>query len=308
MGSENKFTSAQYSALVLGILSGKEAESQAVYFDINPDIYVEIPEELVFVDLDFNGVDDFLFWNTSYMHYYTYYEQNSRFKQRLFAGPWGTFVNGIVGRYQYYTVGFGLSIAFMLDEGEMINNDRTFNQWGPQSMAIRTYDTVEIYSELFYLTGEGGYWFPPVEDKYLGIKFKAEDEKMHFGWIRCSVIDEHEEGLTLIIKDYAYESKPNVPIIAGDTIGDTTKFVLEAEEIHELDANIYSFQKTIYCIINHEDMNAELFIYSISGEKIVTQKLTAEKTAIDFSKYAAGIYVVEIRNDDKKFVKKVLVE
>jgi hypothetical protein len=50
---------------------------------------------------------------------------------------------------------------------------------------------------------------------------------------------------TLTVHDYAYELKCNTPIIAGDTIGDTT--TIGIGELNNLEATIYTFnQNCVY--------------------------------------------------------------
>ena len=39
-----------------------------------------------------------------------------------------------------------------------------------------------------------------------------------------------DSGRTLIIHDYAYENKPDTPILTGDTIGDTTTVSIQEGE------------------------------------------------------------------------------
>jgi hypothetical protein len=67
--------------------------------------------------------------------------------------------------------------------------------------------------------------FQNLGDRYIGCKFKL-GLNTHYGWVRVNF-----SSLTLVIKDYAYESTPNQPINAGQTtstivVTDTIKPVI----------------------------------------------------------------------------------
>lgn len=49
---------------------------------------------------------------------------------------------------------------------------------------------------------------------YLGVKFVDTSGNVHFGWVRVSV-----SGISATIRGYAYETVPNMPILAGATQG-----------------------------------------------------------------------------------------
>jgi hypothetical protein len=63
--------------------------------------------------------------------------------------------------------------------------------------------------------GAGGRW-KNVKNGYLGLKFKIDGE-IHYGWERLTV--RNESPLTADLTGYAYETKPNTPIVAGTTSG-----------------------------------------------------------------------------------------
>jgi len=69
-------------------------------------------------------------------------------------------------------------------------------------------------SMMAYLNGAAMFqWAGGATDKYLGISF-AIGANTHYGWIRVDVTSGTPEALT--IKDFAYNTTPNAPIIAGD--------------------------------------------------------------------------------------------
>ena len=123
---------------------------------------------------------------------------------------------------------------------------------------------------------------------------------MHYGWIRCDVLD---EGRTLVIKDYAYEDEPNNPIVAGDT----THYVSINSLLNTMDATVYSFGKDIY-VLTETFQNTELMIYDISGKQIIRNIMQNKNESISMLNYPSGIYLVTLLNDGKRFDKKVFIE
>ena len=59
------FNTIQYSAMALCFLSiTKEAQPQAVYTDIDPDLVIDIDGEIANIDMNNDGVFDFGFLNS----------------------------------------------------------------------------------------------------------------------------------------------------------------------------------------------------------------------------------------------------
>ncbi len=56
-------------------------------------------------------------------------------------------------------------------------------------------------------------------DKFIGLKFKSNNQ-WHYGWLRISA---PEDGLSVIVKDFAWETTPEQAINAGDGIGTEVK-------------------------------------------------------------------------------------
>ncbi len=67
----------------------------------------------------------------------------------------------------------------------------------------------------------GGYsqgsWFN-VSDRYLGLAFKIHG-KLHYGWARLTTNWNGQLKIEATLTGFAYETEPDIPIIAGDTAG-----------------------------------------------------------------------------------------
>ena len=293
---EIKMSHIQYSLIAVSFLSSDNTlSSQVVYHDINPDKVLNFMGDHLYLNVDETYESEFYFFQYSRNGFYNPYFFGRHREQIAVFGKFYLDKSAALLVGSLYLSGYGFTassysplVLYFGDEIDSLNN-------------FKRQPTIALHSSSSggEIVRTAGNWYPEEKNKYMGFRLKTDCAQ--YGWIRCSVLD---SGKYLILKDYAIETQCDLPILAGSTVS----YVDIDETANTLDASVSSFQKSIYCIINHEDMNAELFIYSIRGEKILTQKLTSEKTAIDFSKYASGIYVVEIRNDDKKFVKKVLVE
>jgi len=143
-----------------------------------------------------------------------------------------------------------------------------------------------------------GEWIFQEDDQYLGVKFRAGDGLIHYGWIRCYVHDLWEGGFEITIKDYAYESKPGAPIFTGDQEGglmapeDTTGTVaIPGAETDEF--RMYAYNNTLY-IRQPETIHSALFIYDMQGKLIRTENITQSKSTL-LLQQPAGLYMAQLQ-------------
>ena len=281
----------QYSTFAIAFIRTEDSFSQAVFTDLDPDVVLDSHFEAELIDMDSNGFVDFLLINWSY-ETFTYYGDLD-FQQRIWIGP-NTSNNSVAAA----TVSFGsgvIAYAYALSQSNLIDNSLPFKNVMLQRLAFRTY-FVDVS-----LTDEGGYWYPEMLDHYLGVRFFDGENCLHYGWIRCDVMD---EGRTLIVKDYAYETKCDIGILAGDTIGDTT--TVGITELNTLNATVYSFENTIYVNLNELISGLEIHVYDINGKEVYSDKPVNQFTEIAL-KVPRGTYFVELISEEKKYTKKVFI-
>lgn len=295
MKNHHKLLSYSTSAIAFILLH--DAQAQAVYTDIDPDIVLDEDFDAAGVDMDNNGSFDFAFLNVSYTSQGATW--NYSLIQKIWVGAYGTSANQIAGTsstfilHKYY--------PYALEFGNSIDDAVSFQNAGYQRMAYRIFITYQTWEgDTLENSAAGGHWFPETLNHYLGVHFVDEDYNYHYGWIRCDVLD---EGRTLIIKDYAYETKCDVGILAGDMIGDTS---VNIENIISLDANAYAFENNIYVDVKDLNEKTEVYIYSISGDLIYSKILLELNTIIPFT-LPKGVYLVNIVSKNGQYQKKLFI-
>ncbi len=138
-------------------------------------------------------------------------------------------------------------------------------------------------------------------DHYLGVRFIDEDSCLHYGWIRCDVKD---EGRTLIIKDYSYETKYETGILAGDKIGDTSVGVVE-NMLEGVD--VYSFNNDVYVLLNNLGVQYQIRIMNLAGEVVHLTEIAELHNVISLENFSKGYYLVEIVSENKIFANEVFI-
>ncbi len=287
---QNKFTLLQYSIFATGILVyNATVEAQVIYTDLDPDLLLDEHDEVGGVDMNNDGVFDFAFLNG----YATWVDVTSSggtgasyLRYCQWAGGYGTPANQIAGTSEYFSeeggAGFTRYYPYKLINDALIDSKLQFQSWGYQRMAFKSY--VDNPPHIF---DSGGFWFPNESEKFLGVRFVDSEDKLHYGWIRCSVIDSAEG---LIIHDYAYEVEPDKPIEAGSTISyvGINDLTAVSNNFH-----IYTFNNNVF--INSKEVSSDLHyqIVNLQGAIITIGNVNTNQIAIPIDA-AAGIYLVEL--------------
>ena len=107
-----------------------------------------------------------------------------------------------------------------------------------------------------------------------------------------------------IIKDFAFESKCDVGIIAGDTIGDTT--TVGVNNLNDATVSVYNFDKIVYINTSEFINNLEVNIYDLAGQKIFSDRLNTMFSQIELIE-PKGTYIVELISIEKKYTKKIFI-
>jgi hypothetical protein len=143
--------------------------------------------------------------------------------------------------------------------------------------------------------GSNGNW-KGKNNHYLGVRFRVGTE-FYYGWI---MLDIDEAPSYLRVKEYAFESTANQPILAGQN------GLASIPENRKTDAfNIYVSNKTLtiqQTIDISEDF--EISIYNLMGKEVFSSDNF--QTSYDLKHLESGIYIVQLLSAQEQFVQKLL--
>lgn len=293
-----------YSAMAATyLLITTQGEGQIVYTDINPDLILEFNNDISTVDVDNNGTNDFAFFKTSEGYYHYWVTSSStptyRFLHKLWAGPLA--INNEIAARSVTHGSYGgstVSFPYKFENSEIINSSVTFQNGGFQVLGSGFYQGPVGSSSWHYHLG---YWQFEVDSGYLGVKFFGDDLCMHYGWIRCSVQDSTKK---IILHDYAYETKCETGIFAGDTIGDTSTVGITNLDLFT--PTIYSYSKSICINIDKQLLGAEFSVVNLEG-KLVYSAFLGELNNKFSSVVGNGTYIVTIIKNSYSYSKQIIL-
>jgi len=168
------------------MLAGISANAQVVYTDVDPDETFATVDTQYDLDLNNDGTVDFHILRLS---------GTAGAAIRVVSCPAGNEVLGSTSATGAFFNAYALDADVAIDATETIWNG-TING-GALTLA--------------WGSGSGN-WAAGATDKYLGLRFDI-DGATHYGWVR---LDAAAAGESFTVKDFAYESTPELGIIAGD--------------------------------------------------------------------------------------------
>ncbi|MFH1051931.1 MAG: T9SS type A sorting domain-containing protein [bacterium] len=146
---------------------------------------------------------------------------------------------------------------------------------------------------------EPGHWAGGLKDKYLGVRFIIQGN-YHYGWLSIEI---PAIPNTVTIKGFAYESTPNLPIKAGETVtgfNENTNFVNSETIISPNPASEYIEIKLSKSFELSESYSIEIF--NVYSEQMTVGIQNFEPLRIDISGFPVGIYFLRIGDEIQKFV------
>lgn len=286
---------SRYSTFATVFLLSKSLSAEAVYTDIDPDTMLAEDNDYYLIDIDNNGVPDFKIQKISGT-FYSYWSEHLSYAYYVFMGPWitGNKIAGIQSVISPSYGGFTQYFPFALNSGQLIDEDLTFQNNNFEILAYKIRN---------HAGGGGpsnGEWFYNNGDHYLGVFFFDSLNCKHYGWIRCEAFGGAD---SLLIKDYAYETKCATGINAGDTIGDTTTVAL-AEQAFNI-PTIYNYADKIIINIDLSLSGAHYSIISLDGKVISSGNLNVLNNT--FNIVENGNYIVTVRKGDDRYSKQIVV-
>ncbi len=136
-----------------------------------------------------------------------------------------------------------------------------------------------------------GHWLGAT-DKYLALKL-VKGSNTYYGWARLDFL--HSSG-SFIIKDYAFESKPNTCIQSGQI----TSGILEnpTKSVFSITPNPFISSAIIKTSLSLK--NATLRIYNTQGQMVrQVRSISGQIATISRDNLPSGLYFVQLSEDDK---------
>lgn len=278
-----------------------EASGQVVYHDVNPDIVLDSTGEFALLDIDSNSTIDFEFLNSSFTFYSASFG-SYLLRKDLLVGPYVS-QNGLVGISNHYSFGYFDVYRFFPSALSLSANILESLSWQTNATQIMALVTlIHDFEDTFrcdICDWYGFYQMEDVLDHYLGIRFIDTYNKNHYGWIRCDVTD---LGRRLVIKDYAYESVPDYPILAGSH---ESYAIIKSSK--PLLANAFGGGNEIHInVIQRPEEDYLVKVFNISGQLIFESEFNETFISIPFEQ-PADTYIVSIICGIQKVAKEIVI-
>jgi hypothetical protein len=261
-----------YSAIATGILAiSATAQGQIIYHDVNPDVTLTGNDSLV-LDLNNDSIIDF---TLQHIHYVS----GTSIGEADVLKPNGK--NKVLSSGSYLRV---------LNNNDRISKNDTV--WGDAGLFLAKWS----YQGNSY---KYGHWTGGVTDKYAGFKF-LKSGNWYYGWARFDV---DSNALSFKIKDWAYNSKANTEIKAGEK----ASTIIENSDKNEY--SVFLNKRTL--IIKQQNNNsdfAQINIYNASGQEIKKANLSSNRTEIDLSNADPGLYIVRINSEKGSYSDKIILQ
>ena len=279
----------QYSLMAVALLgSFHESLAQVQYTDVDPDFVIDDEDDLLFLDIDGNDTDDFIFGIGAL----TYYIGTGSIEYKIngVAIAWSFQPqNAIIGEtisHDYAIFAFASNYS----DDKLIGEHNLWIEGLPNFAFICGNKYGGVYGGWLPF-GQIGFWQDIQTDRFIGIRFQDGLDRTHYGWIRC---DAPDSGRVLVIKDYAYETQAGVGIIAGD-MGEAVGIQTE----HELLFSLYPNPAEDWIEIRYYE-NEQLYadIRNLEGKLLLTQALqSGSANRLPVAELPVGTYVAVIRNE-----------
>lgn len=252
-----------YGAMASALLGLTNANGQIIFTDID-DITLAPGDPAALIDLDGNSTVDF--------SALTLVTSSGDVAAAILPGMLYNFnSNAFIASTVYSSYNYPLNLT----EGSIIDNTSPVGVSG--TPGVLNFNSC-AYSNSQFCNG--------VVDGYIGLVFKLEGNT-HYGWVR---VDISADVSQFTIKSYAYEATPDTAIEVGETLS------LE-------DNTIEGFSSYIG-VDNILTLNAKtpleaITIHSLSGQEVLSQKLSNTTEAIDINALSSGIYITTVATNEK---------
>lgn len=263
------------------LAASTSVNAQIHYKDIDPDETLSGPIDSVDIDINEDGVFDYRFYKYSYVSTSTIYRY-------AIVRP----LNGNKFLGSYYSS----SIIIPKDLAAGANISSQAGPWAASGSTTGYYSMGFLAFFSSYSGMQYGYGnFIGKSDKFLGLRFSINNNT-HYGWIR---LDIPSDASTITLKDMAYNTTPNDPILAGEDGVGMTK---QHHEQVQVGPNPTEAIVNVSC-----DKAYQLKIIDLSGQLILEKEISSGNHQFDLSEQPTGIYLIKLQNAEEQISKKIIV-
>ena len=125
----------------------------------------------------------------------------------------------------------------------------------------------------------------------------------YYGWLRLNVAS---GAVSFTVKDYAYNTIPDQPILAGQTI---TTGIIENSFASSINLFPNPADNHVTIALGSNNKKVEVTIADITGKVIYTTIITdTQMIEVNTYDFAEGIYIVQIQSADFIGTKKLVIE
>jgi hypothetical protein len=303
---KNQLLKTPVLILYLILIFSRFSEAQIVYTDINPDITINAMDSIYHLDLNNYGINDYLIriysvstpsmcgshgYNTNHYIRILSLDSNAVLDGST-LNPQALYVNTLIDfNAQFWNYD---SLQSLVAQTSICRNTGVHTCCG----GLRPYGFCCHDTWSWWGYSYSGTW-NQLSDKFLGLKFHAGGNN-YYGWLRMST-----SGLSVTIKDYAYNSNPFQTILAGDNGFGSTGII----ENNRKYFSVYSFNKILFIDIN-ENTNAQgtLSVFDIMGHQIKKIVILNPQIKVDMNDFENGIYIITMQTNGEMETGKIYLK
>ena len=269
--------------IVTAMLFSASANAQIVYTDVNPDVTYNTNGGVYALDLNNDGITDFdITFTTATISAGT--------NKYIRITPLGA---NKVGNDLSYPYPSALSLNTLIDSGSF-----TWLGSANQHLISRLWFQPPLGLPVWQKRGN----WNGASNKYVPLQLDLSSQKI-YGWAR---LDAATDAASFTVKDYAYNSIPNQPILAGQTIATG---IIENSFASSINLFPNPATNNLTIELGNNNKKVDVTITDITGKIIyATTASETQKTEVNTENFAEGIYVVQIQTADFIGTKKLVIE
>jgi hypothetical protein len=280
-----------YAGFATALLVADKAKAQIMHVDVNPDTLVSADPinsgiHHYLLDVNNDAANDFDF---KVNHHYT--ASGSIYGRTTVVSPLNNFQirNGMYYSYPSAYAPFPQPLS----QGDTINANGSWMN-DPNQCIIGAWSISGPHPNLLNYSGGCGAWLPG-SDKCLPFRL-VQNSNYYYGWLKIEVLTRS----SFLLKEYAYQLQPDIPILACD-ITDLSTGIRESSSPF----NFSQQNNSIHISTFQKLTQANISVYDLLGKEILQQPFEGKETTITIDK--KGIYFVEVNGEKGIFMKKIFI-